>query len=181
MDGMFSALLQPHLNRIYPHCQVEEVRHNKQKELRIIDTLEPVISGHKLVLAASVIRRDFDSTRDYPAEHAHKYQLLWQMSHLTRDRGALAHDDRLDALSMAVGECVNQLSQDAEKNVQARKDQELLEELETFNGIARRPVTDKQVFLQALAEFNVERRYIVGLGGFQYSDGNDTPAGSWIE
>ena len=37
---MYSQLLKPHLGRIYP-CALEEVRQNIQKELRIIDTLEP--------------------------------------------------------------------------------------------------------------------------------------------
>ena len=181
-DGMFTALLQPYLNRIYPHCQVEEVRHNKQKELRIIDTLEPVISGHKLVVAANVIRRDFESTKAYPTEQAHKYQLMWQLSHLTRDKGSLAHDDRLDALSMTVSECINQISQDAEKNVQSRKDQELMDELETFNGTARRPITDKQLFLQGLAQFNVQESYVVGLGKFSYGDDHfSSQRGSWID
>jgi hypothetical protein len=186
-DGMFTALLQPVLTRIYPHCQVEEVRHSKQKELRIIDTLEPVISGHKLVMAASVIRKDFESTQSYPSEHAHKYQLFWQMSHITRDRGSLIHDDRLDALSMAVADCVNQISQDAERNVQARQERELLEELETWSGNARRPTTDKQLFIQALAQFNVSHSHVVGAGGFAYEGEGvacgdyDTPNGkTWI-
>lgn len=65
-DGMFTALIKPVLARIYP-CEIEEVKHHKQKELRIIDTLEPVISGHKLIVAASVIRKDFASTKDYAA------------------------------------------------------------------------------------------------------------------
>ena len=39
-DGMFTQLLKPVVNRFYP-VNIEEVNHSKQKELRIIDTLEP--------------------------------------------------------------------------------------------------------------------------------------------
>jgi ABC-type Zn uptake system ZnuABC Zn-binding protein ZnuA len=48
-DGMFNELLKPYLTRIYP-VSIEEVRHSTQKEKRIIDTLEPVMAGHKLVI-----------------------------------------------------------------------------------------------------------------------------------
>ena len=40
---MYGKLLQPHLNARYP-VGVEEVKHNVQKERRICDTLEPVIT-----------------------------------------------------------------------------------------------------------------------------------------
>ena len=37
-DGMFTELLKPVLAKIHP-CQVEEVKHSRQKEARIIDGL----------------------------------------------------------------------------------------------------------------------------------------------
>ncbi|MDO8839643.1 MAG: phage terminase large subunit [Parvibaculum sp.] len=100
-DGMFGRLLQPFLTRTYP-VTIEEVRHSKQKELRIIDTLEPVMNQHRLVIDRSVIEEDSRSVKDLPAEEALTYQLIYQMTRITRDRGALRHDDRLDVLAMAV-------------------------------------------------------------------------------
>lgn len=179
-DGMFTELLKPHLARIHP-CEVEEVRHNKQKELRIIDTLEPVISGHKLIVTAEVIRNDFNSTRDYPAEHAHKYQLFWQLAHITRDKGALLQDDRLDAVAIAVATWVEYMAQDVDKSVQARLDQELDDELATFTGEARRPTTDKKLiedlaksgelnfFDPALVQLSLQQALLVGTGFVDYS------------
>ena len=100
-DGMFNELIKPVLNRIYP-VTIEEVRHSTQKELRIVDTLEPVMAGHRLVIDPEVIKNDFQTIQHYPHESQLKYSLFYQMSRLTRDRGAITHDDRLDALSIAV-------------------------------------------------------------------------------
>lgn len=167
-DGMFTELMRPHLAKTHP-CEVEEVKHHKQKELRIIDTLEPVISGHKLVVTANVIRSDYQSTKDYPTEHAHKYQLFWQMSHITRDKGSLAHDDRLDALSMAVGYWVEQMAQDVDRNIRAREERELLEELATFDGAVRIPTGKRLIsdiaradegFDPTIVQLSIQQSYI---------------------
>ena len=189
---MYTALLKPVLARIYP-CEVEEVKHHKQKEMRIIDTLEPVISGHKLIVAASVIRKDFESTKiaGYASDHAHKYQLFWQLSHITRDRGSLTQDDRLDALAMAVGYWVEQMNQDADRNTLVRKEEELLAELATFQGAARGvSTTDRKVlsdlakngeleYDQTIIQLGLQQSYVVGLGMVDYaSSGNG--AGTWV-
>ena len=61
-----------------------------------------------------------------------KYSLFYQMSRLTRDRGAITHDDRLDALSIAVAYWTEQLAQDAEVKMAERKVELLDKELEAF-------------------------------------------------
>ena len=130
-DGMFSELMKPVLNRIYP-CAMEEVRHSTQKEQRMIDTLEPVMAGHRLVMDPEVIRKDFETIQKYPHESQLKYSLFYQMSRLTRERGAITHDDRLDALSIAVNYWVEQMAQDAEVKMQDRKAELLDIELQKF-------------------------------------------------
>jgi len=107
-DGMFTQLLKPVLQRIYP-CTVEEVKHSTQKEARIIDTLEPVMSTHRLIVDQRVIQKDFDTAKDV------KYSLFYQMTRLTRDRGALVHDDRLDALAIAVAYWTESMARDNNK------------------------------------------------------------------
>jgi hypothetical protein len=104
--GMFAKLLQAALKRGQYRCMVEEVSHSKQKEARIADTLEPIMQQHRLVMCQTIINRDFET-----AEQA-SYSLFWQLTRLTRDRGCLPHDDRLDALSMAVAFWAEQMSQD---------------------------------------------------------------------
>ena len=128
-DGMFSALFTPVLKRMYP-CTLNEVRHSKQKELRICDTLEPVMNQHKLVFDKKVIKEDFESTRHLPTEAALRYSLVYQMTRISRDKGALGNDDRLDALAMAVAYWSNQMSQTVEDQMAARQEERIMAEVE---------------------------------------------------
>ena len=130
-DGMFVEIIKPYLNKIYP-VTVEEVRHNIQKEKRIVDTLEPVMNQHKLVFDPKVIKHDYDSAQKYPSDTQLKYQLIFQMSRLTREKGALTHDDRLDALSMGVAYWTQQMAQDADTKINERKNDLLHQQLTDF-------------------------------------------------
>ena len=128
-DGMFNELLTPVLAKIYP-CTLDEVRHSKQKEMRIVDTLEPVMNQHRLVIDEKVIKSDYETTKDYPPEQALKYQLIHQLTRLTKERGALGHDDRLDALSIAVAYWTERMAKDADNAIADRKEDIVYEELE---------------------------------------------------
>ena len=130
-DGMFVEIIKPYLTKIYP-CTVEEIRHNVQKEKRIVDTLEPVMNQHKLVIDPKVIKNDYDSAQKYPLETQLKYQLMFQLSRLTRERGALTHDDRLDALSMGVSYWTQQMAQDADTKIGERKEEAIHQQLRDF-------------------------------------------------
>ena len=126
-DGMYTKLLTPVMAR-HHKCMIEEVKHSAQKELRIIDTLEPVMSTHRLIVDQRVIDRDFETAKDP------KYSLFYQMTRITKDRGALIHDDRLDALSMAVAYWVEHMARDNDKAVGQMKDDALKKELRKFMG-----------------------------------------------
>ena len=123
-DGMFTALFMPILKKVGYQCKVEEVRHNTQKEKRIIDTLEPVMNQHRLIVDKKVIRDDYDSIRVYPLEKQQQYSLFYQMTRITKDRGSLNHDDRLDCLSMMVADCLEMMSSDIDERIQQRLDEE---------------------------------------------------------
>lgn len=131
-DGMFTELLKPVLMREAPGVGIEEVRHSRQKELRIIDTLEPVLSSHRLVVDPHVIREDYESVSRYPLEVRHHYRLFHQMTRITRDKGALKQDGRLDALAGAVGYYRDKIAQDQEDAAKAARDQALDEEIARF-------------------------------------------------
>ena len=105
---------------------VEEIRHSTQKERRIIDTLEPAMNQHRLIIDKSLVRKDFESTPEA------KYKLFYQLTRITRDRGALAHDDRLEALSMAVTYWTQQMAKDTELVEREHREQLLDAELERF-------------------------------------------------
>ena len=130
-DGMFVEIIKPYLTKIYP-CTIEEIRHNIQKERRIVDTLEPVLNQHRLVIDPKVIKNDYDSAQKYPIETQLKYQLMFQLSRLTREKGALTHDDRLDALSMGVSYWTQQMAQDADTKIGERKEEAILQQLRDF-------------------------------------------------
>lgn len=130
-DGMFTELLKPYMTKVYP-VSMEEVRHSKQKEARIIDTLEPVMNQHRLVIDPTVLQKDYDSVQHLPPEKAMRYMLTYQMTRITRQRGALAHDDRLDVLAMAVQYWVEQMAADADTEIRVRKSELLDNELDRF-------------------------------------------------
>ncbi len=130
-DGMFTELLKPYMLKTYP-CTMEEVRHNTQKESRIIDTLEPVMNQHRLVIDPKVVQKDYDSVQHMPPDKGVKYMLTYQMTRIMKVRGALAHDDRLDVLAMAVQYWVDQMAADADNEIQVRKDDLLDAELDKF-------------------------------------------------
>lgn len=116
-DGMFGKLLAPVFSRIYP-CALEEIRSKAQKEQRIIDTLEPVMMRHKLIVNKSVVLNDYKVYERDP-----NYSLIYQMTRLTNVRGALAHDDRLDALEMAIEYFANCMDRDYQTGMEERMDE----------------------------------------------------------
>jgi hypothetical protein len=128
-NGMFTNLLRPHLDRAGSFA-LEEVRHSRQKELRICDTLEPVISSHKLAVSPKVIRDDYESRKDLSEDKRGPYKLFYQMARVSRDKGALHHDDRLDALAIGVDRMVTHMGKDQDKIMHSRHDLLLEEELE---------------------------------------------------
>ena len=132
-DGMFTELFKPVINATYP-VTINEVRHNVQKERRIIDTLEPVMNAHKLIMDTEVIRKDYQSALAHPIEKQTRYMLLYQLTRITKDRGALLQDDRLDALAIAVAYWVEQMAQDVTTKMNDRRSELMKEELERFTN-----------------------------------------------
>lgn len=128
-DGMFTELLKPHL-RAGHNCFIEEVRHSVQKEKRIIDTLEPVLNQHRLVIDSRVVQRDYETAKT--SDKSLHYSLFYQMSRIVRARGALLHDDRLDALAIAVNYWTEQMAQDADEKIGQAREQAIAERLERF-------------------------------------------------
>ena len=108
-DGMFTKIMSPIFSKIHP-CAITEVKNTKQKELRIIDTLEPVLMRHKLIVNQSVIENDY---RRY--ESGQTYSLIYQMTRICRDKNAIAHDDRLDAVTMATAYWLSSMDIDGDK------------------------------------------------------------------
>ena len=133
-SGMFIELLKPYLSREYP-CSIKGIRHTIQKEKRIIDCLEPLMNQHRLIISDKVVQEDYNSTQIYTPEQALRYQLFYQMSRITRDKGSLAHDDRLDVLAMSCQYWSEMIAKDADRAMQDRKDEMFRKELDKFLDI----------------------------------------------
>jgi hypothetical protein len=130
--GMFTQLLRSKSQEVYP-VAVEDAEWSRvQKEQRIIDTLEPVLNQHRLVVCPSVIDKDYRSTENYQPEEVQVYRLFYQLTRITKERGSLRHDDRLDAVAGAVAHWVEYLNRDTMKAHLAHKEAQLDAELERF-------------------------------------------------
>lgn len=138
--GMFAELLKPFLMHYHP-CEVQNVRNNKTKEFRIIDTLEPVMNSHRLIIDKKVIEKDYRSNPNEAPERKLKLQLFYQMSRITRHKGSLVHDDILDALSGAVAYWTDYMAQDEDRNIKSRKDELLRVHLDNWGSSLNNTIT----------------------------------------
>ena len=131
-DGIVGELFKKHLINTKQHINIEEVRANVRKEDRIIDSLEPVLNQHRLIVDRGVIDWDYASNKDSPAEERLLYMLFYQMSRMCRDKRAVKHDDRLDCLAQGVKYFTDALSISAQDQIRLRKDQEWEQTLAEF-------------------------------------------------
>lgn len=134
-DGMYTELFKPVLSRKHK-CTVEEVKHSIQKERRIIDTIEPVMNRHKLIFDRTVVEDDYRTAQGYDGEAKFTKSLIYQMTRLSYDRGSLKHDDRLDALSIAVDYWSESMAKDADGGLRDMREEALLKDLQAFTELA---------------------------------------------
>lgn len=104
-------------------CSVEDVWETGQKELRIIDVLEPIIGSNRFIVDTALLQRDYQTVQKYPAEKRFTYSFFFQLARITRDRGSLIHDDRLDAVAGSCRHWIDNLALDSQKEMlKARRD-----------------------------------------------------------
>jgi hypothetical protein len=141
--GMFTEMLKAAFLPIYAVTIEDAEWARGQKELRIIDTLEPLMNQHRLVIARDVIEADLRAAHDYDIGINEKpaYQLIHQMTRLTRERGSLRHDDRLESLAGACAYYVLQAgasqTQAAEVHEEALREaerQKFIDEWDAMHG-----------------------------------------------
>ena len=133
-QGMFEVLLKPYLNKEY-NCTTELIRQTTNKHRRILDTLEPLISQHRIIFDKKVVQNDYELTNNlYSPEQALKYQLFYQISRLQKSANTLRHDDRIDALQIACQYWQKQLAKDQDIAFRQRKEDLLNAELDLHFG-----------------------------------------------
>jgi hypothetical protein len=131
-DGIVSELFKKHMMQTKQGIDIEEVRANVRKEDRIIDSLEPILNQHRLVIDRSVIEWDFKSNPQAAPEERLIYMLFYQMSRMCREKGAIRHDDRLDALAQGVQYYTDAMGISALEEIKNRKRNEWNSMLEEF-------------------------------------------------
>ncbi len=162
-NGAYTEALKGAMSLKNVQCTIEEVWSAGQKELRIIDALEPVIGSHKLMLDKRILDHDAESTQKYPIEKRGSYQLLFQMARITRARDALVHDDRLESLSQGVTFLIKRISINADTEI-ARKKRKKLEAFQRDPfGVWRHSYTNtraisRQISTHAMDRFKTKRK-----------------------
>ena len=166
--GMFSQLFFPALKEVYetptiggyvgPVPLIEDQRAVGQKELRMVATLEPVMNQHRLVITSDVWKMDAKGIPGVAREDQQAYRLGYQLTRLTRDRGCLRHDDRIDALAGAVAYWEKAMSTVSDEALNRQKQRDLKDDWKLYKkeleGLGRPhwvidPVAPKKAFKQA--------------------------------
>jgi len=151
-DGIVSELFRKHLQQTKQAIDIEEVRANVRKEDRIIDSLEPVLNQHRLVIDRSVIEWDFKSNPQAAPEERLLYMLFYQMSRMCREKGAIRHDDRIDALAQGVQYYTDALGISALEAIKNRKRDE-------WNSMIEEMIDDPQASANHMVfGMNLEQR-----------------------
>jgi len=104
-----------------------------QKEVRILDVLEPLVNTLRLVVDRSVIESD-----ERQQMKDGQYSLIWQMTRMERAKDALPHEDRLEAVAIAATYWVEKMDRDRDKAIETMRREALTKELEKWGNIAKR-------------------------------------------
>ena len=131
-DGIVSELFRKHCQTTKTLINIEETRANVRKEDRIISSLEPIFNQHRLVVDPAVITWDYKSNADEATENRFQYMLAYQISRMCREKGAVRHDDRIDALAQGVKWYTDALALSATEQIKDRRQQEWLDHLEAW-------------------------------------------------
>jgi len=113
---MFNKMLEPYLKRLSPNTELEEMRATTNKENRIIDSIEPILNSHRLVLDKGILDSDLHISRDN--------SLTYQLTHITREKDCLRHDDVIDSLAQLIAFMMEWLSDDEERGLEYHMEKE---------------------------------------------------------
>lgn len=141
--GMFDSLLKPWLSQVkadLPQSEQEKALIARilddeeykswskgQKELRILDTLEPIVQSHRLIVDRRVIEDDIKTQ-----EESTSYSFVQQFTRMWRQKGALPHEDRLEAVAGACAYFVEKMSHDRDRAIDNHREDQQDVELRKF-------------------------------------------------
>lgn len=129
--GMFAEMFRKTLNAVYPCMLIDDFNVSGQKELRIINNIEPLLTNHQVIFNEDRIREEHRWVEEDPAERL-QYSLMYQMTHITRDKQSLVHDDRLDAVAIGFEYIKDMVIVDADKilaDMKAKEEQDIIDSM----------------------------------------------------
>ena len=100
-------------------CHVEGVHSTGQKELRIIDGIEPVLNAHRIVTTSAI---------------ASNQSFQRQVTRITRQRGCLEHEDGLDAAAGCLSDWQDTFRADHRDPAKASQDNTIKEWMQWAQG-----------------------------------------------
>lgn len=130
--SMFGALLRPSLNKLGVMATIEEQHVGQvQKEVRVIGYLEPPLTGHRLVFNARLLKLDYDVNYPDVADAKQRfYRLTYQLTRMTKQKGVIPKDDRVDGLASLVKLFMESLKQRTEDALRNDREVALQEEIQ---------------------------------------------------
>jgi len=120
--------IEPGRDPDYPNgwkCSLQGSRAagNTHKEARVCDTLEPVMSTHRLIIHPRALR---------PSAKEPDYELQRQIAFMTRASGALRHDDRVDALTGLVRAWKDSMYSDPAKAAERHRKRSMTQDTKVY-------------------------------------------------
>lgn len=145
--GMFAQLLRPKVKKAWERANANRPKTDQgateiiseratkvQKELRILEVLEPIFQSHVLVVAKEVIEEDASQVkRRDGTDLRDRYSLMYQITRLTREKDCLTHDDRVEGLSGLMRMLLEHLGLDMGDEAEKRRERDLEAELDRFD------------------------------------------------
>jgi hypothetical protein len=142
-DGMFGTILHPVIAKYCSHVGIDGFRVHGHKEQRILDTIEPVIANGRLVMDPRVLSDKENQI---------------QLTRISRRRGSLKRDDRIDALAHAVSYYTDMLGVDVDKMIVAQEEKNRQEEYDMWENDGRRANMISRGLSGAVKVFNTNKK-----------------------
>lgn len=139
-QGMFGELLKPMLQAVGHPCQVTDTRAPQvQKEVRIVQTLEPLMTAHRLVVNEELLRHDFKVDYDDIEDAKRRfYRLTYQLTRMTKEKGCVVHDDRVEGAAEACRKWVGVLQRRLDESAKRSREEALKDEADKIIAARRK-------------------------------------------
>ena len=124
--GLFTELFRKTLIKVYPCTIIDDFNVKGQKEARILDNTIPLFTNHQIIFNEDKIREEVEWVQKNPVENL-QYSLMYQLTHMTYEKGCVVHDDRVDSLAIACQYISDMVIVNAKERLEYIKEQEMLD------------------------------------------------------